>query len=1103
MRLSLLLLVLALAPARAGAALDRDLPLRAPGVAGASAGPAWRGDLVELRLSPAAARAANGGVTGRARSPVLGVAALDRVAARLGGVAFEPLFPAETAPPPGSAEPDFTSFYVAHLPAGAALAEALERFAALPEVLAAHPIAILPVDAIPNDSLWSVSTWFFQPANRRDVHAPEAWDVTFGDTAVVVAILDTGVLAHHPDLGGVVAGLPGQIWTNRVEAAGVPGVDDDGNGYVDDVHGWDFVTAAPDGLPGEDADVEDADPSDFVGHGTAVAGLVGALTDNGIGVAGLARRVRLMPLRMGWASGFSPGGEVQMNFAARAIRYATRMGASVINCSWASANTDGIAAAVTAAVAAGITVVSAAGNSNPFRYLAERDDVLSVAAVDSNDVVAAFSNRGPFVDLSAPGVAIRSTWSAQYAPAYSNPLNGTSFSAPLVAGAAALLQARERPPLAARPLTPRGVQLRLMETADAIAAENPSLAGEFGAGRLNAFRALTETSGSRATRMRARSVGAPVLYAGGGVLRVATLTNNRRLIELDPATGDTLSNVGTVGLPVGSLAAAHLGEGIGTGFFYATFGDGVFGVGAGGVPLPGDWPQNAGVLMSDPAIGDLDGDGTLEVVCVGLDGQVWAWHADGSPVDGYPVSVGTSAGAPAALSDLDGVPGVEVVVVGDSRVHVFGAGGALLPGWPVALASGARAPVVGQIGSYPTPTVVVVANSQLYAFAPDGSARNGFPVVLSGAPGQDPALADLDGDGRDDIVLAMSGPARIEVRGNQGQSLTALNWPRPLTAPALSPPVLGELSAGSPGPEILLLRGGALLGLERDGDSLATFPKPGGAGSQPTLGQADADAALEVVAGTGTDSLFYIYDAGAGSRADGSHPWPTARANFARTGSRTYAPPVVSVTPGRVADLRVTARTDSSVSLAWTATGDDGAVGRPDRYAVRAATSPLDEAGFTQAPFGWVKAATTDAGGTETLVFPGFAPATRYWFAVKAVDRAGNVSPLSNVVEVRTEVGGPLTGRPGIAIEVRERPARGTAELYWQGSPDGEGTRQLIRLFDATGRQVRVLDVGPAPGGRQTWDGRDAEGRSVPAGLYFARLLSGSLHTQTRFVLLP
>jgi len=440
----------------------------------------------------------------------------------------------------------------------------------------------------------------------------------------------------------------------------------------------------------------------------------------------------------------------------------------------------------------------------------------------------------------------------------------------------------------------------------------------------------------------------------------------------------------------------------------------------------------------------------------------------------------------------------------DGIVHALRPEGVALPGWPVSVPVFPGAPAIGQIGTYSSPSIVVVAaGSEIHAFSPEGVERPGFPVTLSATAATDPALADLDGDGSDEIIVAVGPPPRIEVRGSTGASLSALNWPRSLSAPAQGPIIVGELSVASPGPELIVFRNNALLALEQDADSLVMFPKPGGAGMMPSLGQADADVAAEVVAGTGTDSLFYIYDAGPGSRAEGVFVWPTARGNFARTGSRLYAPPTVGSIPGRVADLRVVARTDSSVSLAWTATGDEGSIGRPELYLVRGTLAPLDEAVFASAPLRRVTPATVDAGGGETLVFPGLAAATRYWFGLKAVDGQGNTSLLSNVVEVQTGVGGPLRDQVGIALGVAPRPSRGVAEFFWQAAANGVGRRQSIHVYDVTGRRLRVLEVGTAAGGRVTWDGRDAEGRSVPAGLYYARLLSGSFHTQTRLVLLP
>src|SRR5215471_5796049 len=205
--------------------------------------PCYRGDVLELQLTAGAARAVlprGAGPTRAVPMGHLGLPAVDAVAASVGAVAFEPEFRGETPPGPGEG-PDFTAFQLVHLSPGSDLATALARFRALPEVASADPIALLPVSSLPNDSLALATYWLENPRNyRADIHAPEAWQVSTGDTSIVVGIIDTGVVPYHPDLGGR-AGERGQIWFNWAERSGLPGVDDDGNGYVDDFWGWDFV----------------------------------------------------------------------------------------------------------------------------------------------------------------------------------------------------------------------------------------------------------------------------------------------------------------------------------------------------------------------------------------------------------------------------------------------------------------------------------------------------------------------------------------------------------------------------------------------------------------------------------------------------------------------------------------------------------------------------------------------------------------------------------------------------------------------------------------------------------------------------------------------
>jgi hypothetical protein len=946
-QLPILLCFMALAPPVSAA--DRpslDLPVRYPDRSSEHApmAPAYLGDVLEIQLAPRAAAAARLAARPGIRRLSLGVPGLDRIARDLGGVWFAPEFQGELPPPPGSGRPDFTSFYIAHLPRGLQLEDALAGFRASSEAAAVGPIAVLPVAATcppgavcPDDSLWSGSYWFYQDS-RLDIHAPEAWEVTTGDSAVVVAVLDTGVLPYHPDLGGRVAGEFGQIWTNWAEKGGLAGVDDDNNstvdcpGLVDDVHGWDFVDVSPsETFSGEDGPDPDDDPNDFAGHGTGVAGLVGALTNNGIGVAGTAWNLRIMPVRMGWfhADGV---GVVRMDFAACAIRYATRMGAQVINCSWASANELGLSAAVAEAARNGVAVVVAAGNYGSPNYLMTRSDVVSVAATDAQDKIAVFSNTGPDVDLAAPGVAMATTWVQATAadsvgmrqPSYER-LEGTSFSAPLVSGAIALLQARQRA-LGLKPLHPMAALLRLSETADDISASNPTLVGLYGSGRLDLGRALTETSGSTAIGMEGGTEGAAVVLPGptGGPPRIVLAASNQRLVILDGATLDTLIETNLPGVPSGGPAAGELGGGRGVGLFVGCLGPPtgkVAGFRPSGELLPG-WPQpgSAAGMSGGPALGDLDGDGLTEVICGAKDGTLWAWHGDGTPVDGFPITIAPgSAVLPVALSELDGLPGVEIVAAtANGTLAVARNDGSRLPGWPVTIEDSPTAPAVAGRGANREPAIVIAADNQFHAFSGFGQELAGFPVTLLGAvaPGLDVALGDLDLDGEDEAVVATYNS--VEARKLSEARLA--RWRKRFAAGGdLGSPVLGHLTGGGTS-DVLVMHGPGLVGLTSLAESLTTFPKPGGAGRFPTLVDLDGDGTTEVVAGSGTDPAFFVYDAGPASFAVAPQPWPTARGNFARTGSRLYdGGPLTPLPPGGLACTILGHPSRLPVAFRWSA----------------------------------------------------------------------------------------------------------------------------------------------------------------------------------------
>ncbi len=285
-----------------------------------------------------------------------------------------------------------------------------------------------------------------------DIKASEAWAIGTGSRDVLVAVIDTGMDYFHEDLRA-------NVWTNAREIPG-NGIDDDGNGYIDDVHGYDFVSG-------------DSDPFDDHFHGTHVAGTIGGVGDNGLGVVGVCWQARMMAVKA-----FDNQGNGSVAGAAAAIHYAVVNGARIINASWGLEDRSrALADAVAEAQAAGVLFIAAAGNSHtatPF-YPAGYESVVAVASTNNKDELSLFSNFGAHVDLSAPGEQILSTVpDSRY-----DSVSGTSMAAPHVAGAAALILSRHPEFTAAQ------VAAILKNTADPI--KTKELAGR---GRLNVLRAM-------------------------------------------------------------------------------------------------------------------------------------------------------------------------------------------------------------------------------------------------------------------------------------------------------------------------------------------------------------------------------------------------------------------------------------------------------------------------------------------------------------------------------------------------------------------------------------------------------------------------------------
>jgi serine protease len=297
---------------------------------------------------------------------------------------------------------------------GSNIASVMQQLQGLSDVITVAPDFRVSLTTTPNDPMFA-SQWPLSGSGGR-IDASQAWN--YGTSSnIVVAVIDTGIDYKHPDLAS-------NIWTNSREIAG-NGIDDDSNGYRDDVRGWNFVG-------------NNNNPMDDNGHGTHVAGTIGAVGNNGVGVAGVAWNVKLMPLKF-----LDSKGSGYLSDAVRAVDYARANGAKIINASFGG---GGFSAAMQSAIqrfqqAGGVFVAAAgnesANNANTASYPANYTlpNVVSVAASTQSNTLASFSNYGSNVDIAAPGHNILSTLpGGRYGS-----LSGTSMAAPHVAGALALL----------------------------------------------------------------------------------------------------------------------------------------------------------------------------------------------------------------------------------------------------------------------------------------------------------------------------------------------------------------------------------------------------------------------------------------------------------------------------------------------------------------------------------------------------------------------------------------------------------------------------------------------------------------------------------------
>ncbi|MDD3711251.1 MAG: S8 family serine peptidase [Patescibacteria group bacterium] len=522
---------------------------------------------------------------------------------------------------------------------------------------------------IPNDPYLN-NQWYLSRIGWTSI-----WNRNFIGKNVVVAVIDSGINIDHPD-------LVENIWRNKFEIFD-NNKDDDNNGFIDDVNGWDFVNNTPDSRP----KIVQNGGDDGLNHGTMIAGIIGAGIDNGIGVSGISSRVKIMSLRA-----LNEFGEGNINDVVRAIDYAINNGADIINLSFSGLNyNQGFKEAIERAYQAGVIVVAAAGNNDsdldekalyPACFIGKNNEniIVSVGATDTLDQKANFSSYGKkCVDISAPGISFFSTYfydldndKNKY---YNGYWSGTSMSSAVISGSLALIKS-------ANPkLNNQQLLEVLYKSSDNINDLNPGYIDELGSGRVN-----LSSSVNWALEKWENLSGRFLLFPQSDIKNYKDKFDSFNSIRI----------VKSKGVEEGRFSAFDIGFNGSVNMVSGDLdGDGVMelivGAGEGGGPHIRIF-DNQGILKGqffaydskfrggvNVAIGDIDGDGKNEIITApGPGGGPHIRFFDGfGKLKGqfFAYDAKFSGGVSLAVGDINGDEKAELVVVpyskGGAQIKIF------------------------------------------------------------------------------------------------------------------------------------------------------------------------------------------------------------------------------------------------------------------------------------------------------------------------------------------------------------------------------------------------------------------------------------------------
>lgn len=724
------------------------------------------------------------------------------------------------------------------------------------------------------------------------IQSPECWDWTQGSTDVLIAIVDSGVQWTHEDLRD-------NIWVNDAElnstsggnpmtinwdagtVSGGNGIDDDGNGQIDDCVGWNFYNDTNHSnqyTSGND-------------HGTHVAGCAVAVGNNGIGVSGVAAVGQIL---VSSHRGSTPGDNIINGYDG--VMYAAQTGAHIINCSWGGPGNGSTANnIVNYAYNLGSLVVAAAGNddwSNDAHpsYPNDCDNALCVAATDPSDLKASFSNWGSTIDISSPGTAIKSTVINGY-----DSYQGTSMASPIVAGAASLV-------LSTHPeFGPLELKNRLEMTADLIDEINPDYAGFLGTGRVNAFQAamydlIPKITIEDFSFSEQDGDGDGVPNPGETCKLTINLMNNwfdyglwaqadDVVITLSTENPDVTIVSGTETVNAGTIYQAGTYCNSDSPFLIETNSDVSIQEIALNVNIQANptlaYPYNVdheiivelqleqhgwpfvlgGATSSASAISDIDGDSDKEVIFGDINGGLHVVNPDGTEDAGFPLDLSGNISTAVALGDLDNDGHEEIIAINNAgNIYAIDYLGnnyfdPYISGCQIK--SNAMINDIDNDGSLEIIVVTFIPQTKVIILNSDGTDYPGFPVILEdGRVLSSAALGDLDGDNYPEVIAASLSGNIYAVSTATGANIAG--WPVAAGVNSWHGPNLADIDNDNELEVIAPLSNGVVYVYNADGSLLFNYTADSPIKTSAVTADINSDNSIEIIFGATSGSLYVL-----------------------------------------------------------------------------------------------------------------------------------------------------------------------------------------------------------------------------------------------------